>query len=110
MADAAVNPPEIIVRMAGQYIKDLSFENPNFRKLITSPGDQPNLKVEVNVGAEPQKAGWKPAPHRTTPPTSAAHAASSEPARLTPSVRQREPGRGATVHYAGRRSMCRRAR
>ena len=43
---------QIQAKIVSQYIKDLSFENPNFRKLITSPGDQPNLKVEVNVGAQ----------------------------------------------------------
>jgi preprotein translocase subunit SecB len=42
----------IQAKIVSQYIKDLSFENPNFRKLVTSPGDQPNLKVEVNVGAQ----------------------------------------------------------
>ena len=56
MADQSAPPtadkPQPSIRVAGQYIKDLSFENPNFRKLITSPGDQPNLKVEVNVGAQ----------------------------------------------------------
>jgi preprotein translocase subunit SecB len=38
-------------KIVSQYVKDLSFENPNVRKLFTTPGDQPNLKVEVNVGA-----------------------------------------------------------
>ena len=42
----------IQAKILSQYIKDLSFENPNVRKLIANPGDQPNLKVEVNVGAE----------------------------------------------------------
>jgi preprotein translocase subunit SecB len=42
----------IQAKIVSQYIKDLSFENPNIRKLIASPGDQPNLKVEVNVGAQ----------------------------------------------------------
>lgn len=40
------------VQIISQYIKDLSFENPNIRKLLTGPGDSPNLKVEVNVNAE----------------------------------------------------------
>jgi preprotein translocase subunit SecB len=44
--------PTIQAKIVNQYIKDLSFENPNIRKLITNPGDQPNLKVEVNVGAQ----------------------------------------------------------
>jgi preprotein translocase subunit SecB len=43
---------QIQAKIVNQYIKDLSFENPNIRKLITSPGEQPNLKVEVNVGAQ----------------------------------------------------------
>ncbi|HJZ31338.1 MAG TPA: protein-export chaperone SecB [Hyphomicrobiaceae bacterium] len=39
------------VRVGGQYIKDLSFENPNVDKLLTSPPEKPNLRVEVNVNA-----------------------------------------------------------
>lgn len=42
---------QIVVRVAGQYIKDLSFENPNIRRLIETGGDKPELNVEVNVGA-----------------------------------------------------------
>ena len=38
-------------RVVGQYIKDLSFENPNVTRLLQSPGDSPNLKLEVNVNA-----------------------------------------------------------
>ena len=40
-------PVPIQARMLSQYIKDLSFENPNIRKLLSSPGDAPNLNVEV---------------------------------------------------------------
>ncbi len=40
-------------RMVAQYIKDLSFENPNIERLLSGPGDDPNLKVEVNVNARP---------------------------------------------------------
>lgn len=39
------------VRVVGQYIKDLSFENPNIRKLMENQGDKPVLRVEVNVNA-----------------------------------------------------------
>ena len=42
----------IQVKILSQYIKDLSFENPNIRKLISAPGEKPQLKVEVNVNAE----------------------------------------------------------
>lgn len=43
---------QIQVKILSQYVKDLSFENPNIRKLMAAPGDQPSLKVEVNVNAE----------------------------------------------------------
>jgi len=39
------------VQIAAQYIKDLSFENPNIEKLIENPGDNPNIQLEVNVNA-----------------------------------------------------------
>jgi preprotein translocase subunit SecB len=42
---------QVQVRVVGQYIKDLSFENPNIRKLLDAPGDKPSLRVEVNVNA-----------------------------------------------------------
>lgn len=38
------------VRILGQYIKDLSFENPNVHKLVGGLTDKPNLSVAVNVG------------------------------------------------------------
>ena len=44
-------PPSVQVRVVGQYIKDLSFENPNVRKMIEGPGEKPALRVEVNVNA-----------------------------------------------------------
>jgi preprotein translocase subunit SecB len=39
------------VRIVGQYIKDLSFENPNVQRLLADSGEQPALRVEVNVNA-----------------------------------------------------------
>ena len=44
------------MRVLAQYIKDLSFENPNVRKLMESPGEAPNLRVEVNVNADKMTA------------------------------------------------------
>jgi len=44
-------PPQVQVRIVGQYIKDLSFENPNVRKLLDGGREQPQLRVEVNVNA-----------------------------------------------------------
>ena len=47
-------PPsgQVQVRIAGQYIKDLSFENPNIGKLIANQPENPNLDVEINVHVE----------------------------------------------------------
>jgi preprotein translocase subunit SecB len=42
---------QVQVRVLAQYIKDLSFESPNVRKLLDAPGEAPNLRVEVNVNA-----------------------------------------------------------
>jgi len=42
----------IQAKIVNQYIKDLSFENPNVHKLISGAGNQPNLQVEVNVSAQ----------------------------------------------------------
>lgn len=43
--------PQVQVRVVAQYIKDLSFENPNVKKLLENPGEPPDLRVEVNVNA-----------------------------------------------------------
>jgi len=44
--------PAIEVQIAGQYIKDLSFENPSVGKLLDGPGAAPNIKLEINVAAK----------------------------------------------------------
>jgi len=49
--DGKQQPPPVQAQVVGQYIKDLSFENPNVGKLIDGPGENPNLKVEVHVNA-----------------------------------------------------------
>lgn len=49
---AAEGQVPIQAKIVNQYIKDLSFENPNVHKLISGAGDQPNLQVEVNVAAQ----------------------------------------------------------
>ena len=43
------------VRVLGQFIRDLSFENPNVGKLQVDANEQPNIRIEVNVNA--QKVG-----------------------------------------------------
>lgn len=42
----------IEVQVVGQFIKDLSFENPNVERLLDAPGETPNIKLEINVGAK----------------------------------------------------------
>jgi preprotein translocase subunit SecB len=44
-------------RIVAQYVKDLSFENPNVERLLSGPGEDPNLKIEVNVAAKAVKDG-----------------------------------------------------
>jgi len=44
--------PPVQVKVMGQYVKDLSFENPNIDKLIKEPGDNPNLQLAINVTAQ----------------------------------------------------------
>ncbi|MFM1813718.1 MAG: Protein-export protein SecB [Pseudomonadota bacterium] len=48
--DASGAQPNI--QIIAQYIKDLSFENPNVRKILVKRPDNPNLEIEVNVNAE----------------------------------------------------------
>ena len=50
-AEKPVAPP-VQVKVVGQYIKDLSFENPNIGKLVKEPGDTPNLQLMINVNAQ----------------------------------------------------------
>lgn len=39
------------VNILGQYVKDLSFENPNAPKSLQDPGKNPNLQINFHVGA-----------------------------------------------------------
>lgn len=45
-------PAPAQVQLVGQYIKDLSFENPNVSKLGELKGENPDLRFEVNVNAQ----------------------------------------------------------
>src|SRR5262245_46181365 len=47
----AEQPQPIEVQVVGQFIRDLSFVNPSVGKLLDGPGENPNLKIEVNVNA-----------------------------------------------------------
>ena len=48
---AKQDAPPVQVKVVGQYVKDLSFENPNIGKLLKEPGDNPNLQLAINVSA-----------------------------------------------------------
>jgi preprotein translocase subunit SecB len=55
---AATNGPQPQALMPqigvlAQYVKDLSFENPNAPRSLTPTGQQPTLNVQVNVDAKP---------------------------------------------------------
>jgi preprotein translocase subunit SecB len=46
---------QVQVRVLGQYIKDLSFESPNIRKLLSGQQENPSLNLELNV--HPERVG-----------------------------------------------------
>ena len=47
--DAQASRPQLVIH--AQYIKDLSFENPNAASVLTGNAGQPNVEVGVNVNA-----------------------------------------------------------
>lgn len=47
----AEQPPQLNV--LGQYIKDLSFENPNAPRSLNPNQPQPNINIQINVNAKP---------------------------------------------------------
>lgn len=47
--ETTTGPVPVQVQIVGQYIKDLSFENPSVDRMIAGPGDGPSLTLEVNV-------------------------------------------------------------
>ena len=51
-AGAKAAHPQLTV--LAQYVKDLSFESPNAPQALQGPGENPQLKVGVNVGAVPK--------------------------------------------------------
>lgn len=54
-ADEAGGEPAqkpVEAQIVGQFIKDLSFENPSVERLLDGPGATPNIKLEINVAAK----------------------------------------------------------
>ena len=52
LVPAAGEQTVINARAVAQYIKDLSFENPNIGKLLQGPGDNPNLQLNIEVKSQ----------------------------------------------------------
>ena len=44
-------PAPAVLKIVGQYLKDLSFENPNVEKRIDTEIEPPQLKLAINVSA-----------------------------------------------------------
>ena len=44
------------IGVLAQYVKDLSFENPNAPRSLSPTGQQPSINIQVNVDAAPQSA------------------------------------------------------
>ena len=53
----ATGGPQMQGRVVGQFIRDLSFENPNIDKLLANPNEKPNIRVDVNVNAKTVRPG-----------------------------------------------------
>ena len=51
---ANANAPAPTLNIVGQYIKDLSFENPNAPASL-APGAAPEIAIGINVGAQKQE-------------------------------------------------------
>lgn len=51
-ASGTAGGPVVQVRVLGQFIRDLSFENPNVGKIQVEANEQPNIRIEVNVNAQ----------------------------------------------------------
>ena len=57
MAETSTADVQPNIRVMGQYIKDLSFENPNVGKPMETPLEGPQLQIDVNVNAKQVGAG-----------------------------------------------------
>lgn len=44
--------PQPHIQMLGQYVRDLSFENPKAPMSLQGPGENQKMNIEVNVGAK----------------------------------------------------------
>jgi len=49
---AQTSPPPVQVKVVAQYIKDLSFENPNAPSSLQPQQQQPKINIQINVNAK----------------------------------------------------------
>ena len=52
-AAEATLPKDAGIKVLTQYIKDLSFENPNAPESLKGPGEGANMNVDINVNGKP---------------------------------------------------------
>ena len=50
---AAANQPAPQLNVLAQYVKDLSFENPNAPRSLQQQQTQPQINIQINVSAKP---------------------------------------------------------
>jgi preprotein translocase subunit SecB len=51
--ESAGQEPQPQLRVLAQYIKDLSFENPNAPRSLMAAGQQPQIAIQINVEGKP---------------------------------------------------------
>jgi preprotein translocase subunit SecB len=52
-AEGAPNQAPPSLNVLTQYVKDLSFENPNAPRSLTQQPEQPKINIQINVNAKP---------------------------------------------------------
>ncbi|GGE28859.1 protein-export protein SecB [Agaricicola taiwanensis] len=50
--DSPAQPQGPMLSVLAQYVKDLSFENPNAPRSLGAPGQSPNIQIQVDVNAQ----------------------------------------------------------
>jgi preprotein translocase subunit SecB len=52
VTDNPSEPQGPMLSVLAQYVKDLSFENPNAPRSLGAPGQSPNIQIQVDVNAQ----------------------------------------------------------
>lgn len=56
---AAPQPPEVQMRLLGQYLKDLSFESPNSPDVLTKLREKPQISIDMNTRNRKVEQGFE---------------------------------------------------